>query len=506
MKYLLAHDLGTTGDKATLYSEDGTLIKSIIAEYPTHYGKHGVVEQNPEDWWKAVCETTSAMADLVDKKEIAAICFGGHMMGCLPMDKNCRPLRNSIIWADTRSQKQADELGERYGVAEFYQTTGHRLSPSHTIPKFMWVKEHEPDVYKETYKTICCKDYIAYKMTGQLVTDYSDASGTLAYNIRKKCWAEDLIESAGLDIEKFPEIRDGSQVLDVVTEAASKECGLLAGTPVVLGGGDGEVAAIGAGVTKLGAGYTCLGTSAWDMACVPEPVQDPTRRIVTWNHVIPDLLTPTGTMQAFGASIAWMRENLCQEEVALAKETGISKYDYINANAAKSPVGANGLLFLPYLHGERSPHWNAEAKGVFVGLTMKHTVNDMKRAVMEGCVFNMGLIHNIFLENGLKVGAPLMVVGGAANSPLVMQALADMYDMELCRTNQVDEAGSMGGAILAGRATGVFDSLDVLDRFAKITQVVKPIPENVAKYKEILPVFQEAYDALVPVFPKLNQF
>lgn len=505
-KYLLAHDIGTTGDKATMFSDDGTLIKSITAEYPTHYEKGGVVEQNPADWWKAVCETTSAMAALVEKKDIAAICLGGHMMGCLCLGEDLQPLRSSIIWADTRSQEQADWIGRHMDPAEFYKLTGHRLSPSHTLTKFMWVRDNQPDIYKKTYKTVHTKDYIAYKLTGILATDYSDASGTLAFDLRRKCWAEELIELAGLDGEKFPEIKDGTKVLGTVTSAAAKECGLPEGTPVVLGGGDGQMAAVGAGVIELGASYSCLGTSAWDMACTVDPVQDPTRRIVTWNHVVPEYDVPTGTMQAFGASIAWMRDNLCYDDLARARQESVDKYTYINASAEKSPVGANGLLFLPYLQGERSPHWNGQAKGVFIGLTMKHTVDDMKRAVMEGVCMNMALIHNIFLENGVHFNEPMMMVGGGVNSPLVLQTMADLYGISLCRTNLVNEGGSIGGAILAGHAVGLFPTFKVQERFAKVTQVVHPNEENARRYREILPVFEESYHALTGIFPKLDQF
>ncbi len=505
-KYLLAHDIGTSGDKAALFREDGTLVKSIIGDYPTYYGGgHGFVEQNPEEWWKAVCDATRAILQLVDKNEIAAVSFGGQMMGSLCLDKNGTPLRNAIIWADTRSQKQADYIEEHYGRNEFYYTTGHRISPSHSITKLMWIRDNQPDIYKNTYKSVNSRDYVVFKLTGRIATDYSDASGTLAFNIRKKCWADDVIESAGLDIDKFPEIHKGVEVIGAVTEKAAKECGLRAGMPVVLGGGDGCMARIGSGCVESSGYNINLGTSSVNGIVSPEPANDRLQRIVTWCHVDPRYVSVCGTMQACGASISWMKNNLCYEEVAKAKATGESSFKYINENAAKSPVGSNGLLFLPYLQGERSPHWNAEAKGVFLGLTMKHTANDMKHAVFEGIALNMGLIHNIIKENvGDVLPRQVIVSGGAAKSPVVSQAMADIYNMEMATTNLSDEAGSLGAAIVAGYGIGLYPNIGMAKEFMKVTNVVYPIPENVEKYKEIIKVFEESYRALVGVYPKLG--
>ncbi len=504
-KFILAHDLGTTGDKAVLFSEDGEMLKSIHGDYPTFFGEGGAVEQNPEDWWKCVCDTTNQILEGIDKKDVAAITFGGQMMGCTCIGKDGRPLRSSIIWADTRSKKQAKILAENYGEAEFYYTSGHRVSPFHTITKFMWVKENQPDIYKNTYKTLNCKDYIVMRLTGEYVTDYSDASSTLAFDVRKKCWAQDIMESVGIDVNKFAEIRPGTSVVGGVTRKASEECGLLADTPVVLGGGDGPCGRVGMGVVRQGNECVNIGTSAFDGLCMNEPIYDPTRRIVNFAHVIPGLVNVTGTMQGAGASISWMRDNLCYEEAKMSGETGEGVFSYINANAEKSPVGSNGLLFLPYPQGERSPHWNADAKGVFIGLTMKHTVNDMKRAVYEGVALNMGLIHNIIKENAtIEMPGKLILTGGTVKSRILSQSIADIYNMDMLLTNVSDEACSLGAAIVAGYGIGLYNTLDMAGRFIKVTDVVHPIRENVEKFRGIIETFLESYTALIPIFPKLK--
>ena len=502
-KYLIAHDLGTSGDKATLFCEDGTLIHSVTKAYPIYYGEKGAVEQNPEEWWQVVCETTQELLTKVDPHSVAAVSFSGQMMGCTCMDREGRLLRNSIIWADTRSVAQEKIIEERYGREKFFHTTGFRLNPSYSITKLMWVKEHEPEIYHNTYKTLCCKDYIVYRLTGVFVTDHTDASLTLAYDINKRGWAYDVMEAAGVDPEKFPAIEKSAAVVGEVTREASAQCGLPMGTPVVLGSGDGGAGRVGTGVVKPGRSYSSLGTSAWVSVCTEQPVFDAKERVVNVVNADPEYVTVSGTMQACGASINWMRENLCQEEIAMARETGISKYEYINANAAKSPVGANGLLFLPYLHGERAPHWNAHARGCFIGLTMKHTANDMKRAVMEGVALNMGLIFQAIRENDIAIAGTPKVIGGCIKSPIVKQALADIYNIDLALTNLPDEATSMGAAILAGCGVGLYPHQDMCERFSRVVETVYPIQENVRKYREILPVFQEAYESLRGVFEKL---
>ncbi len=505
-KYLLAHDLGTTGDKAVLFSEDGTLVRALTAEYKTHYLKQGFVEQNPEDWWRAVCETSAELLRTVDKKDVAAVSFSGQMMGCLCVDKEGAALRPSIIWADTRSVAQAEALGETYGKDAFYRTSGHRISSSHTVTKLMWIRDNEPEIYRQTYKTLCAKDYIVLKLTGRFVTDYSDASGTLAYNISERKWADDIIDAAGLARDMFPEILPAVTVVGEVGEGASRESGLPLGLPVVLGGGDGPCGLVGTGCVKDGTGYTYLGTSAWSKFCRTQPVCDPLHRVVTWNHVMPGFVAPTGTMQAAGASITWMKENLCAQEREIAAKTGESIYKYINENAAQSKRGAGGLLFLPHLQGERAPFWNVDAKGAFAGLTMRHTANDMKRAVFEGIAMNMGTIFHILQENKIGIQDSMMLIGGGANSPILRQMMADIYEMEMLIPDKLDEATSMGAAIVAGKGVGLYDSLDVIDRFLEIKEVLRPIKENTEFFRELMKVFEECYFALEQVNGALDRF
>ena len=338
------------------------------------------------------------------------------------------------------------------------------------------------------------------------MTDYSDASGTLAFDAVNCCWAEDLIQTAGLELDKFPEVRSGLEVVGEVTPQAAEECGLAAGTPVVLGGGDGHMCAVGAGCASVGE-ITCnLGTSAFIAVMMDHPIADEKQRIVSWNSVIPGTCgTSAARCRPLAPRLPGMRDNLCHEELARSKAEGVSRYTYINENSLKSPLGSNGLLFLPYLQGKRAPHWDAHAKGAFVGLTMKHTADDMKRAVFEGVAMNMGLIYNILKENiSDKMPKKIIVTGGGANSPVVQQTLADLFEAQILLTDVSDIVGSLGAAVAAGYGVGIYKDMQQARKIMKITKTIDPIPENTARFREILPVFSEAYIALKGIFPKLT--
>jgi xylulokinase len=358
----------------------------------------------------------------------------------------------------------------------------------------MWVRDKEPNIYKNTRVVLQAKDYIAFRLTDKIATDYSDASSTLAYNICEHRWDEELIQTVGLDIEKLPPICDGTKILGEVTSGAARECGLSSGTPVVLGGGDGAMASMGVGLTEPGKGYACLGTSAWNGICSTEPVSDSKMRIVTWNHVIPELALVMGTMQSFGGSLSWMKN-------VFFPNTSFSEID---AMVMKSPPGANGLVFLPYLYGERSPYWNAQANGAYIGLTVKHTINDIARAVYEGIAFNMLIILDILRENSLSINTPMPFVGGAANNDVLLQIMSDMYGISICRPKSPEDSGSVGAAILAGTAVGLFSNLNVIHDFIRFEKVFQPQPSSADLYAVVLPTFEESYQALIPVFHKIG--
>lgn len=501
MKYIIAHDLGTSGNKATLFDEEGRLVCSHAAAYDTVYKEGNRAEQNPHDWWKAIVETTRSLLKIVSPDAIAGIALSGQMMGCLCVDKEGNPLRPHLLYCDQRSVKQEAEMAGKIDPLRFYEITGHRISASYSIEKLMWVKENEPDIFRKTHKMLNAKDYINYRLCGVMATDPSDASGTNAYDLKCWQWSEEIIELAGLDLSLFPEVRSSIDVIGEVGAQAAKETGLKTGTPVICGGGDGSCAGVGVGCVSPGSSYNYLGSSSWVALTVEKPIVDEQRRTMNWAHVVPGMLHPSGTMQTAGASHNWMVNQLCAFEQQQADTIGLSVYEMIDEQIRKSPLGANKLLFLPYLLGERTPRWNVDAKGAFVGLTLGHTHGDMLRAVMEGITLNLGFIVNIF-RNHVPIDT-MTVIGGGAKNPIWQQMMADIYQAEILIPNYLEEATSMGAAVLAGIGSGLFPDFSVIDRFIRIRKKVTPIPENVEKYKRLMPVFDHTYHALTNVYSEL---
>jgi xylulokinase len=492
-QFILAHDLGTTGNKASLYDAEGQLLGSSLSEYGTQFEHTGWAEQNPEDWWQAVCASTKELISQtkINKDDIACIVFSGQMMGCVPLDKNARPLRNALIWADQRSTEQEHWLSEQISPEKVYRITGHRLSASYSLCKMLWLRDHQKDIYDNTYKFVHAKDAVVARLTGNFVTDPSDASGMNLYDLERGTWSEEIIREAKLDAGKLPDIRPSTD-----------EVGLNPGTPVVIGGGDGCCAATGAGVIQEGRAYNYIGSSSWIALATPKPIYDPTMRTFTWAHLIPNMFSPCGTMQAAGASYAWARNELAGLEVQLAKEKNISAYELMNQTAEASPVGAKGLLYLPYLLGERSPRWNTKARGAFIGLDIRHTRSDMIRSVLEGITLNLRVILDAFTTQGATIDA-VRVIGGGAKGKLWNQMMADVYGVSVQRLNVLEEATSLGAAVAGGVGVGVYEDFSMVEHMNPVVSTVEPDSRSKETYDKLLEVFNLTYNALVPVYDEL---
>lgn len=499
--YIIAHDLGTTGNKATLYDREGMLVSKAFFGYGTEYAHTGWAEQDPEDWWQAVCVSTRELLAraAVRTDQVACIVFSGQMMGCVPLDKHARPLRKAIIWADQRSVEQERWVGERLSPQEVYRITGHRLSASYSLCKMLWLRDHQPDVYCATHKFVHAKDAIVARLTGVFVTDPSDASGMNLYDLRRGEWSEAIVEAAGLDPDVLPEVRRSVDVVGEALPGIADEAGVAAGTPVVIGGGDGACAAAGAGVVSEGTAYNYVGSSSWIALATREPILDPDHRTFTFGHVVPGMFMPTGTMQAAGASYQWTRDQLCPIEDRASGALGISAYELMNLEAGNSPVGANGLVFLPYLMGERSPRWNPKARGAFLGLTIRHTRSDMIRAVLEGVTMNLRVILDAFRSQGAEIQA-MRLIGGGARGRFWNQIMADVYGMPVHRLAILEEATSMGAALTGGVGVGLYPDFSMIEGMNEIAEVVNPDPTAQAAYERMYPIFEAAYQALVPVF------
>lgn len=482
MRYLLAHDLGTTANKASLFDENGALRASHTAPYAVAYPQPQWAEQNPADWWNAVQSATRALlAQFPGAREhIAAVSFSGQMMGVVAVDARHNPLHPAIIWADQRAYAQAQFIAEHCGAENVYARTGHRISPAYTAAKILWLKQNTPDVYARAEKFLFPKDYVALKLTGNAVTDFSDASGSNLFDLQTRAWRSDFLDALDLDETKFPRIVSSVSVVGEITRDAADATGLRAGTPVVIGGGDGACAAVGAGVIEPGDCYCNIGSSAWISFSSDAPLFDATQRTFTFHHVHPARYTPMGTMQAAGGARDWFRH---------------IAGDVSEAEIAQVPVGANGILFLPYLIGERSPWWNPHARGAFVGLSMSHTRADMARAVMEGVTYNLKLILEALEAQGANIPS-VRFIGGGASSAVWTQMLADVFNKPIQLLELQAEATSWGAAVAGGIGVGVYADWKIANAQARVTRVIEPVSENTARYAERVARFADLYRAL----------
>ena len=494
---IIAHDVGTTGDKATLVSADGRLVAACTSPYATDFGPGGKAEQDPEAWWTAVCRATRALLERTGTRaaDIEAVSFSGQMMGAVLLDSRGKPVRPATIWADTRSVAQSATLVERVGMEHGYAITGHRLNPTYSASKVMWVREHEPEAFGRAVTVVQAKDYIGHRLTGELATDPSDASSTNAFDQRTGRWSEEILAAAELPASLFPEVRPSTAVLGRVTRAAAEATGLAEGTPVVVGGGDGPMGALGAGIVDAASGAYCyLGSSSWVSVASDAPLYDPAMRTMTFNHVLPDRFVPTATMQAGGASLEWVVETLApgQED----------RFPRLLGEAGAVEASGDGLYFLPHLLGERSPYWNPAARAVFAGLARHHGPAHLTRAVLEGVAFNLWTGLLAFIENDVPITS-VDAIGGAANSPVILSVLADVWGVPVVRRNLTDEATAVGAAVVAGVGVGLFDDFAVAQRFSAEVSTATPDPEKHAQLTHAYGLFMEAYERLEPWFDKL---
>jgi xylulokinase len=496
-RVIISHDLGTTGNKATLVSNDGVLIAAVSVSYGADFGPGGKAQQDPHDWWNAMA---SANRQLLDKGNVAsssidAVSFSGQMMGVVPVDAAGDIVRPAIIWADTRSVAQSNALIERVGMDRAYRITGHRLNPTYSLSKIMWLRDTEPENFARIDTVLQAKDYLAYRLTGVKVTDPSDASSTNAFDQTTGTWSAELIDAAGLAANLFPEIVESVTVIGTVTREAAAQTGLAEGTPVVIGGGDGPMAALGAGIVDETSGaYAYLGSSSWVSVSAAAPLHDPLMRTMTFNHVVPGQFVPTATMQAGGASLAWITQVLSPD-----KE---DKYEQLLGAASTATASEDGLFFLPHLLGERSPYWNPKARAALVGLLLHHGRENITRAVLEGVAFNLHTGLKAFTDNGTPITS-IDAIGGAAHADLLLDIFADVWGIPIGARNLVDESNAIGAAVVAGVGVGIFDSFGVAANFSRRTSERAPDAARHARYAREYETFMDAYRHIEPWFDTL---
>lgn len=492
-QYLLAHDLGTSGDKAVLYSLDGQPVAEQTSHYDSSYPFERAVEQNPQDWWNAFCVSTKALLERsgVQPSEVAAVSFSAQMNSCLPVDVQGTPLRPAMIWADQRGGEQADRLVSAFGADKLYALTGQLVNASYGVCKMSWFRQHEPELYARTAKFLQPKDYLSCCLTGQMVTDYSDASHLACFDQGAMEWSRQILEVAGLDLDKMPQMLPSTDVAGKVTAKAAAQCGLLEGTPVVVGGGDGCCATAGAGVHRPGQAYNSLGTSSWIGTLTAQPVIDPMKRTFNLIHLDGKHHLALGTTQSAGFSLQWAIDTLYGREEADGVFARLAEI------TASVPTGSKGLYFLPYLLGERSPWWNPNATGCFIGLTAQHGKPEMLKSVMEGVGLNLRLILDSLASQASF--NEMRIIGGGAKNDVWLQILADIWQTTIRVPRLLEYATSAGAALCAGVGVGAFNDLSAAEHINPVEREVTPRAQYAGAYDEILARFTALYKALEPV-------
>ncbi len=495
MAFLLGIDIGTSGTKTVLFNEDGGTVASSLKEYPMYQPEVGWAEQDPEDWWQAVC---SSVQDVISKSgvkpsDIKGIGLSGQMHGAVLLDADNKVLRRAIIWCDQRSSKECDQITELVGKDKLIEITANPALTGFTAAKVMWVKNNEPNIFKKVRKILLPKDYIRFRLTGEFATEVTDASGMQFMDVPHRCWSGEIISKLGLDISMFGKIYESQEITGKITKEAAKLTELKEGTPVVGGAGDQAAGAVGNGIVRPGVISSTIGTSGVVFAYSDKVIIDPFGRVHTFCHAIPDTWHIMGVTQGAGLSLKWFRDNFCMEEKRVAELLGIDPYVLMDEEAEKMPIGCNGLIYLPYLMGERTPHLDPDARGVFFGLSASHGKPHMIRAIMEGVVYSLMDCLEIIKGMGIDA-AEIRASGGGGKSRLWKQMQADVFGKDIYTVSS-GEGPALGVALLAGVGTGIYGSVkEACDRAIKVVDCRQT--DNV--HHEIYMKYYEIYKSLYP--------
>jgi len=492
-KYILAYDLGTGGNKAVLYTSEGKLLAKTFISYDTLYPQSGWAEHNPLDWWNSIVKSTNELIDKskINVKDIACISISGHGMGIVSVDNKGNLLRKATpIWFDSRALSQTQKVMNKVGYEKWYQITGAGLRPeNYAAFKLMWYKDNEPDLYKKTYKFLGTKDFINMKMTGKFISDYSDASFSGIFDLKKLDYSEELLKTTDLARDKMPDLFPSIHIVGDLLPEPARELNLNEGIPIVLGGHDVPCTAVGAGNVTKGRVYNYIGTSAWISVASDKPLLG--KEVKTYNgaHVIPEMYTSQVAIYAAGASYQWVKDTICSKEIASAGKSGENVYSIMDKEASESPPGSNNVIFIPDLMGGGTIHLNPNIRGAFLGLTLSHNKKDLIRSAMEGIAFDLRLVLDEFIKMGVKANE-IRIVGGGSQSELWRQIFSDIYNTKIILTNVGQETAALGAAAIAAVGTGLWKDFSVIDKITKILDINTPDSTNNVRYEKILDVYR----------------
>ena len=495
---ILGIDIGTGGTRALVVDEHGRIAASATEEHEPFFSpKIGWAEQRPEDWWRAagVAVHKALAAGNLRGEQISCVGFSGQMHGAVMLDAAGEVVRPALIWCDVRTEKQCKELNERIGAERLIQLTCNPALPNFTLTKFLWVRENEPENWKRVRSVLLPKDYVRFRLTGERAIDVADASGTLMLDVARRKWSDAVLQAAEIDASLLPRVFESPDICGKISAVGANATGLAVGTPVVAGAGDQAAGATGMGIVTPGTVSATIGTSGVVFAATDHPALDPRGRLHTFCHAVPGRWHVMGVTQAAGLSLRWFRDRLdCH-----AAQPGVDPYGRLTSEAASAPAGADGLLWAPYLMGERTPHLDAEARGMLVGLTTSHTRAHVVRAILEGVAFSLKDTFTIFEEMNVPVKS-IRLGGGGARSPLWRQIQADVYGHEV-EIVEAEEGAAYGAALLAGVGAKIWPSVDAAcESVVRVVERIRPNPANAEVMQNNYAAYRRIYPAMKSIF------
>ncbi len=504
MKYVLGVDLGTSATKTILVDENGVTKTSAEYAYPMYQPQNGWAEQDPHDWKKAVLETIAKVVKEagVKAEEVVGIGLSGQMHGCVMLDEKGEPLGRTILWCDQRSDKQVDEMLELLPMEKWLDISANPPLAAWTAAKILWIRDNEPDTYRQCRHILLPKDYLRYVLTGVFATDVSDATGMQLLDVEHRCWSKEILDALQIDESFLGKVYESQEITGYLLPEIAEQCGLTTKTAVVAGGSDNACAAVGTGVVEEGQAFVTLGTSSVVYTHFDRYIKVPEGGLHVCCCAVPGCWHSMGGPMSAGLSIEWFKDKFCQDLIQKANEENRSFYDMITEMTDKIPIGSERLIYLPFLMGERTPHMDPLYRGAFLGLNTVHTQAHMLRAIMEGVVFCLADCNNMLKDQGIEVNT-LRVCGGGSRSIVYRKMLAALFCCDIHRLDK-EEGAAYGAAILAGAGTGVYASIrEACSRFVKERDSVGFSVEDAEKYRQFHKIYDSMYESLKQDFASL---